>query len=183
MIKKNDVICIHGGHAVIGSRGAKGYLDEVKRDRALCKVVVKELKKRGYNVKNISVKTGSNANIVLRKLKNRSLKNGARHNICFHLNAGGGHGVEIYPPRIYNGSDCKQFLNDFCKMTGFSNRGIKDPGKWYVNRHLSDCYLLEVGFVDSLIDKRIYERCGNAYIGKALAECLCSTILKKEEEL
>lgn len=180
MIKKNDIIAIHGGHAVIGSSGAKGYLDEVKRDRALAKIVTKELKERGYNAVNISVKSGSTANVVLRKLKNSSQKNNATHNISIHLNAGGGHGVEIYPPKTYNSIDCYQFLEDFCKMTGFTNRGIKTPGKWYVNRQLADCYLIEVGFVDSLIDKKIYKTCGNEYIGKVLTECLCSTILKSE---
>ena len=178
MIKMNDVVAIHGGHAVIGSRGARCYLDEVKRDRVLARLVTKELKMRGYNAVNISVKTGTTANIVLRKLKKRSQKNNASHNISIHLNAGGGNGAEIYPPKTYNGSACRQFLNDFCKMTGFTNRGIKNPGWWYVNRQLADCYLIEVGFVDSLIDKKIYKKCGNKYIAEALAECLCSTILK-----
>ena len=36
---KSNIIGIHGGHAVIGSRGAKGYLDEVNVDRKLVKYI------------------------------------------------------------------------------------------------------------------------------------------------
>ena len=32
---KSNIIGIHGGHAVLGSRGAAGYLDEVKVNRQL----------------------------------------------------------------------------------------------------------------------------------------------------
>ena len=36
---KSNIIGIHGGHAVIGSRGAKGYLDEVNVNRKLVKYI------------------------------------------------------------------------------------------------------------------------------------------------
>ena len=41
---KSSIIGIHGGHAEIGSRGAKGYLDEVKVNRKLVKYI-KEVQK------------------------------------------------------------------------------------------------------------------------------------------
>ena len=35
MIGKNAVIGVHGGHAKVGSRGAKCYMDEVNENRKL----------------------------------------------------------------------------------------------------------------------------------------------------
>ena len=56
---KSNIIGIHGGHAEIGSRGAKGYLDEVNVNRKLVKYIKEYLKKHGYVVKDCSVKSGT----------------------------------------------------------------------------------------------------------------------------
>lgn len=39
-------IAIHAGHAVVGSRGACKYMDEVKKNRLLKKHMIKFLKKK-----------------------------------------------------------------------------------------------------------------------------------------
>ena len=56
---KSNIIGIHGGHAVIGSRGAVGYLDEVKVNRQLVKYIKEYLRIHGYIVKDCSVKSGT----------------------------------------------------------------------------------------------------------------------------
>ena len=71
---KSNVIGIHGGHAVIGSRGAVGYLDEVKVDRQLVKYIKQYLQKHGYVVKACTVKSGTQHS-VLNGIKNKALKN------------------------------------------------------------------------------------------------------------
>ena len=67
-MRKSNIIGIHGGHAVIGSRGAVGYLDEVKVDRQLVKFIKEYLRKHGYVVKDCSVKSGTQ-NSVLNGIK------------------------------------------------------------------------------------------------------------------
>ena len=54
---KSNIIGIHGGHAVIGSRGAVGYLDEVKVNRQLVKYIKEYLRIHGYIVKDCKIKS------------------------------------------------------------------------------------------------------------------------------
>ena len=49
---------------------------------------------------------------------------------------------------------------------------MKECGRFYVNRHLKKCYLLEVGFVDSAIDKHIYDKNGIKNIAYDIARCI-----------
>ena len=168
---KSNIIGIHGGHAVIGSRGAKGYLDEVNVNRKLVKYIKEYLRKHGYVVKDCSVKSGTQ-NSVLNGIKNKALKNNTDVNFSIHLNSGGGNGIEIYPPTSHEIARSRSFLTALCNLTGFKNRGVKECGKFYVNRHLKKCYLLEVGIVDSAIDKHIYDKKGIKNISYNIARCI-----------
>ena len=52
-------IAVHAGHAVRGSRGATGYMDEVKKNRLLKKYMIKYLKQKKITVQDLTVNSGS----------------------------------------------------------------------------------------------------------------------------
>ena len=175
MLSKKAVVGIHGGHSVVGSRGASGYMDEVKMDRLIKKACIKELRKRGYKTIDCSVKVAKSSWDCLLKIKQKSVKGRTTINFSIHLNAGGGNGVEIYLPHnatINERNNADRLCRDLAKEFGFANRGIKGKGKWYVCNHLSQGYLIEIGFVDSKVDKAIYDYCGCEKIGKKLADLI-----------
>ena len=175
MLSKNAVLGIHGGHAVVGSRGASGYMDEVKMDRAIKKACIKQLKKRGYKTVDCSVKIAKSSWDCLLKIKQKSVKGKTTINFSIHLNAGGGNGVEMYLPHnatINDLSNAEKLCRDLANYFGFANRGIKRSEKLYVCNHLSHGYIIEIGFVDSIVDKYIYDHYGCEKIGKKLADLI-----------
>ena len=175
MLSKNAVVGIHGGHAVVGSRGSSGYMDEVKMDRLIKKACIKQLKKRGYNTIDCSVKVAKSAWDCLLKIKKKSVKGRTTINFSIHLNAGGGHGVELYLPwnaTVNDHANARRLCIGLSKEFGFPNRGVKGGEKLYVCNHLNNCYLIEIGFVDSKVDKEIYDRYGCKNIGKKLADLI-----------
>lgn len=173
MIDKSAVIGVHGGHAKVGSRGAKCYMDEVNEDRKLKKGMLKAFRRAGYTTVDCTVANATSQMTCLKKILKKSITKKTTCNFSLHLNAGGGRGVELYLP---TGADhaqylrARNFLNEFCSLFGFENRGVKGIGSWYVNKHLKKCYLLEIGFVDNTKDHMIYNKYGAEYIGKVAGE-------------
>ena len=169
---KSDVIGIHAGHARLGSRGASALMDEVVVNRKLKKWTIYYLRKMGYNAVDCSVAVGKSSGDVLNKIKKKSLKKQTTVNVSIHLNCGGGNGVEIYLPTTTSIPKGEQFTKKLCQDFGFADRGVKGVGTFYVNNHLTKGYLLEVGFVDSKMDKLIYDYYSCKEIGKSLAQCI-----------
>ena len=175
MLTKSDIIGVHGGHARYGAVGASGYLNEVKEDRKLKNSIINELKKMGYKPVDCSVRSASSASLCLHKILEKSIKKHTTTNFSLHLNAGGGKGIEIYLPRgasYTTRKNAEKFCEELSSEFGFENRGVKGTGTWYVNNHLKDCYLIEVGFVDSKFDKAIYDKYGAKKIGKKIAHLM-----------
>lgn len=174
-MKKSDIIGIHGGHAKVGAVGSSGIINEVKYDRILKNVIIKELREMDYKAVDCTVAIAKTSIRCLVKIGKKSRKKKTTVNFSVHLNAGGGNGVEIYLPEnasekmVDNGYKfCKQLSKEF----GFDNRGVRGIGKFYVNRHMRKCYLLEVGFVDSKKDVAIYNKYGADVIGKRIAHLI-----------
>lgn len=169
---KSDVIGIHAGHAKIGSRGARGLMDEVVINRKLKKWVIYYLRKMGYKTVDCTVATGVTGEDVLSKIRKKSVDKKTTVNVSIHLNSGGGNGVEIYLPTTTSIPKGEQFTKKLCQDFGFADRGVKGVGTFYVNKHLTKGYLLEVGFVDSKIDTLIYSQYGCKKIGKSIAQAI-----------
>lgn len=175
MLTKSDIIGVHAGHALYGAVGASGYLNEVKEDRKLKNSIIKELKKMGYKPVDCSVRSASSASLCLHKIFEKSVTKHTTTNFSLHLNAGGGKGIEIYLPRGASYTtiqNAEKFCKELSREFGFENRGVKGTGTWYVNNYLKDCYLIEVGFVDSKFDKAIYDKYGANKIGKKIAHLM-----------
>lgn len=156
MNKKDYVIGVHGGHAEIGSRGAKGFIDEVDCDRIVADEIVTYLMKKGYNAVDISVYEGSQQE-VLDELKKRSFNWHTTHNISIHFNAWtteGANGFEVY----YNGDlrKANRLCEKFCRLIPLQNRHAKSGTHLFVCNNLRDCILIEMGFVTSPYDSQLY---------------------------
>lgn len=83
-------IAIHAGHAVVGSRGACKYMDEVKKNRLLKKYMIKFFKKeKGVTVKDVTVHTGTQRQVLngIRKNFSKKCKKGNWLNVSLHLNS------------------------------------------------------------------------------------------------
>lgn len=169
---KSDVIGIHAGHAKIGSRGARGLMDEVVMNRKLKKWVIYYLRKMGYKTVDCTVATGRTGEEVLSKIRKKSVDKKTTINVSLHLNCGGGNGVEIYLPTTTSIPKGEQFTKKLCEDFGFADRGVKGVGTFYVNKYLTKGYLLEVGFVDSKMDTLIYNQYGCKKIGKSIAQAI-----------
>lgn len=169
---KSDIIGIHAGHAKIGSRGASAIMDEVVVNRKLKKWTIYYLREMGYKAVDCSVAIGKTDVEVLSKIRKKSEKKKTTVNISIHLNSGGGNGVEIYLPTTTSIPKGEQFTKKLCQEFGFTDRGVKGVGEFYVNKHLTKGYILEVGFVDSKRDTLIYNQYGCKEIGKSIAQAI-----------
>ena len=176
-------IAIHAGHAVVGSRGAVKYMDEVKKNRLLKKYMIKYLKsEKNIKVKDITVHTGSQQHVLngIKKNFSRKCKKGNWLNISLHLNSSDNwraNGFEIWvSPKIFvnrsKRANLEAICTEFCERTGFENRGVKTSSSLFVLNHLPNCVLLEVGFVTSKKDQKLYAFLHSDRIACILADCV-----------
>ena len=182
-------VAIHAGHAVIGSRGATGYMDEVKKNRLLKKYMIMYLKNKKVTVKDLTVHSGTQLKVLegINANFTRKCKKGNWLNVSLHLNSSASpkaNGFEVWVhPDVYKDKQKLMNLNalceEVCERTGFTNRGIKKSTCLYVLNRLPNCVLFEVGFVTSRKDAKIYESQHSKRIACILAEC----VLKYGKEL
>lgn len=182
-------IAVHAGHAVRGSRGATGYMDEVKKNRLLKKHMIKYFKKKKVTVKDLSVHSGSQSKVLTGIKQNftKKCKKGEWLNVSLHLNSSPStkaNGFEVWVHQdIYKDKGKLMNLNalceEVCERTGFSNRGVKNTSCLYVLNNLPNCILFEVGFVSSKKDFGIYENKHSKGIACIIADC----VLKYGKEL
>ena len=176
-------IAIHAGHAVVGSRGACKYMDEVKKNRLLKKYMIKFFKKeKGVTVKDVTVHTGTQRQVLngIRKNFLRKCKNGNWLNVSLHLNSSDNwraNGFEILvSPKMFadrsKRANLEAICEEFCERTGFENRGVKKSSSLFVLNNLPNCILCEVGFVTSRKDSKIYEMLHSSKIACILADCM-----------
>lgn len=176
-------IAIHAGHAVVGSRGACKYMDEVKKNRLLKKHMIKFFKKeKGVTVKDVTVHTGTQRQVLngIRKNFLRKCKNGNWLNVSLHLNSSDNwraNGFEILvSPKMFadrsKRANLEAICEEFCERTGFENRGVKKSSSLFVLNNLPNCILCEVGFVTSRKDVKLYERLHSKRIACILADCM-----------
>ena len=176
-------IAVHAGHAVVGSRGAVKYMDEVRKNRLLKKHMIKHFKKeKGVTVKDLTVHTGTQRQVLLGIKKNfvKKCKKGNWLNISLHLNSSDNwraNGFEILAnSKIFadrsKRANLEAICAEFSERTGFENRGVKKSDSLFVLNQLPNCILCEVGFVTSRKDSKIYETLHSNKIACILADCM-----------
>ena len=158
------VIGVHAGHSKKGvGAGAVGYIAESTYDRKIAHYVIKELRKLGYTVRNTTVDTGTQKE-VLQGIYTKSKS--CTHNISIHLNAGGGQGFETLVKKTNH--KIKKLNDEIAKNTNFKNRGVKPRNDLFVLNKLNNCILFECGFADNVKDANFLEKHYD-YIGKIIA--------------
>lgn len=155
---------IHGGHS-LKCRGASGLLDEVNEDRKVKNKVIELLRAKGHTVYDC---TDDGGTTPIKNLKNIVSKCNAHNvdlDVSIHLNAGGGHGCEVYGySNNISGVGARVSAN-IASALGITNRGFKVRTNLYVlHRTNSPAILIECCFVDSREDhdKWSVDKCAHA---------------------
>lgn len=172
-------IGIDCGHTASGpGAGAVGYLNESRETRAVGNALMEMLTALGHTVYDC---TNHQAPSVSANLSRIVAAANARNLDAFysiHFNAGGGLGSEVY---TMTGKETKETAGILAALEelGFRNRGTKRGSHLYViHRTTAPATLIEVCFVDSESDSKLYQNLG----AKAVAAAICKGITGKIPE-
>ena len=146
-------IVINAGHTKIGKgTGAVGLLNESKETRKIACELMSLLADTSHEViPAIFDKSNNN----LKDVADAAV--GADLLISIHLNAGGGNGFEIYTWKGNTSTVTTRICEGFIKL-GYRNRGVKNGSHLYVIKNTKcKALLIECCFVDSVIDKKLYD--------------------------
>lgn len=163
-------LIINAGHTKLGvGTGAVGLLTESVETRKIAYELMKQL--TDTNIEVIpAVFDKSNNN--LKQAVSLSNDNLADMFISIHLNAGGGRGSEIYTWKGVKKPLAVKILQNMAAI-GFKNRGIKDGSGLYVIKNTKcEALLIEICFVDSEDDNRVFKQVGYEKIAKAIANAI-----------
>lgn len=163
-------LLVNAGHTKLGvGQGAVGLLTESVETRKIAYELMKRLSDTDIEViPAVFDKTTNN----LKQAVNLSNENIADLFISIHLNAGGGNGSEIYTWKGNQSDRALKILKNLSAI-GFKNRGIKDGSGLYVIKNTkSEAILIEVCFVDSEEDNRIFRQVGYEAIAKAIVNAI-----------
>lgn len=153
--------------------GANGYQEHAQA-RLCNKDFIKVMKRHGYRVED-TTSDAANKTAVLQEqvAKANRLGGGSKQlNLSFHLNAGGGSGVEV----LYYGDATKKLAAEISaaisKALGVKDRGAKQrKDLYFLKQTKAHSVLVEACFVDNLIDmQRLVKKRSKAM--EAVAEVL-----------
>ncbi len=163
-------IVVNAGHTKMGvGTGAIGILTESVETRKIAYELMGQLADTKHEViPAVFDKSASNLKMAVET----SNENVADLFVSIHLNAGGGHGTEVY---TWKGKQSDRALK-VCKnlsALGFANRGVKDGSSLYVIKNTKcEAMLIEVCFVGSEIDVSLLETHGYGKIAKAIKDAI-----------
>lgn len=166
------------GHTLRGGdTGAEGCgRKEQDCTREIGYKVKYKLETLGHSVNVCSVDSATTMQESLATRVNNANSHGGDIYVSIHLNAGGGHGTEIY---TYNGKELLQarnVLNNICSL-GYTNRGIKSANLYVINHTSMPAMLIECCFIDSNEDMAKYnaENIANAIVKGLVGQTINST--------
>ena len=166
------------GHTLSGGdTGAEGCgRKEQNCTREIGYKVKYKLETLGHSVNVCSVDSATTMQESLANRVNNANSHGGDIYVSIHLNAGGGHGTEIY---TYNGRELLQarnVLNNICRL-GYTNRGIKSANLYVINHTSMPAMLIECCFIDNNEDMAKYnaENIANAIVKGLLGQTSNST--------
>lgn len=141
------------GHTLRGAdTGAEGCgRREQDCTREIGYKVKAKLEALGHSVCVCSIDSASTLNESLSARVNRANENGGDLYVSIHLNAGGGHGTEVYTYQGRELSVARNVLNNICSL-GYTNRGLKGARLYVVNHTNMPAMLIECCFIDSSED-------------------------------
>lgn len=161
------------GHTLRGGdTGAEGCgKREQDCTREIGYKVKAKLEALGHSVCVCSIDSASSLNESLAARVNRANSNGGDLYVSIHLNAGGGHGTEVYTYKGRELSVARNVLNNICSL-GYTNRGLKGANLYVVNHTNMPAMLIECCFIDSSDDMNRYnaEDIANAIVKGLVGE-------------
>ena len=167
---------VHGGHS-LRCRGASGLLDETNEDRKVKNALISLLRSQGHTVYDCTDDVGSTQKQNLHNIVNKCNAHKVDLDISIHLNAGGGHGCEVYGYSNKMSGVGARVSANIASALGITNRGFKVRTNLYVlHKTNSPAILVECCFVDSATDKAHWnvDKCARAIAegvtGKAITE-------------
>ena len=136
-----------------------------------------KLEALGHSVCVCSVDSASTLNESLVSRVNKANANGGDLYVSIHLNAGGGHGTEIYTYQGRELSVARNVLNNICSL-GYANRGIKGANLYVINHTSMPAMLIECCFIDSSDDMNRYnaEDIANAIVKGLVGQTSNNTV-------
>ena len=167
------------GHVLRGAdTGAEGCgRREQDCTREIGYKVKDKLEALGHSVCVCSVDSASTLNESLVSRVNKANANGGDLYVSIHLNAGGGHGTEIYTYQGRELSVARNVLNNICSL-GYANRGIKGANLYVINHTSMPAMLIECCFIDSSDDMNRYnaEDIANAIVKGLVGQTSNNTV-------
>ena len=161
------------GHVLRGAdTGAEGCgRREQDCTREIGYKVKAKLESLGHSVCVYSIDSASTVNESLAARANRANANGGDLYVSIHLNAGGGHGTEVYTYQGNPLSSARNVLNNICSL-GYTSRGIKGANLYVINHTTMPAMLIECCFIDSCEDMNRYnaEDIANAIVKGLVGE-------------
>ncbi|MCD3204576.1 cell wall-binding protein [Clostridium botulinum C] len=190
-MKGNDnmKIAIRGGHNFL-ALGARGLIDETTEDRKVKDATINYLRKQGHEV--LDVTPGNvDKNVDLNYGVSKANDWGADLFISIHFNNAynsydGALGTETWTNT--NNSTAKtiasRITNNLTSL-GFKNRGIKDgltiQRLYEIRNTKMSAIIIEVCFVESKEDVRIYNKIGYDSIGRAISEAISNKTISNSK--
>ncbi len=163
-------IVINAGHTKLGvGTGAVGKLYESIETRKIAYELMKQLADTKHEViPAVFDRHENNLKAAVEVANN----NKADVFISIHLNAGGGHGTEVYTWKARKIDRAIKLCNNLSAL-GFTNRGVKDGSSLYVIKNTKcEAILIEVCFVGSDIDFSLFHTHGYEKLAKAIKDSL-----------
>ena len=168
------VFTSNAGHSAKSPGAAANGHEEHVQTRLCNDAFIKAMKKHGYSVTN-TTSDASNRTAVLQEQvakANRIAGGNKQLDISWHLNAGGGSGVEV----LYYGESTKKLAAEIsaaiAKALGVKDRGIKQrQDLFFLRKTTAHSILIEVCFIDSLVDMQKLTKTRNA-VAEAVANVL-----------
>ena len=141
------------GHVLTGAdTGAEGCgRREQDCTREIGYKVKAKLEALGHSICVCSVDSAGTVNESLAARVNKANANGGDLYVSIHLNAGGGHGTEVYTYQGREVSVARNVLNNICSL-GYRNRGLKRANLYVINHTKMPAMLIECCFIDSSDD-------------------------------
>ena len=155
-------IAVDCGHTLKNAdTGARGCLGrEEDRTREIGALVMNKLKALNHTVINCTVDNANSVTESLQARVNKANSNNADVFVSIHLNAVNcnAHGTEVYisPHASRKSKEIGQNVVRELAQLGFVNRGVNTNNLYVCNHTTMPAILVECCFVDSEIDKKLY---------------------------
>ena len=168
------VFTSNAGHSAKSpGASANGYAEHAQA-RLLNKELIKIMKHHGHAVTDTTSEAANKTAVLQEQVaKANRVGGGSKQlNLSFHLNAGGGSGVEV----LHYGDSTKKLAAEISaaisKALGVKDRGAKQrKDLYFLKQTKAHSILIEVCFIDSLIDmQKLLKR--RAKVASAIAEVL-----------